>query len=398
MPLTAKRWLSASPPPFFPWLPVPPLCLSVCILQWFSPVAIVQMSHHLLADIWNHLEKRTDIDNILRELIGQHALESSVSGGQLGDAQTFQFVVSLKLLFDLQRVYLQSLNAASSAYFLQIPQLFLAVSYLLQIKPGLVSRRGSREELPTAERTFLLQTILAGFRVLSLRNHVEIASGATQPILSVENLGKLRGSCKSWDDGERTELDTFIIDGLCESTLDDIGGFTTHVNPRKPRSELDLPDYNHALVSRVCKLFVLAYWHPQYPIEPRFGDVLSNIHRAIAVLHEKGSNWMGHYMVLYDVFWSTAAASIKLYADQEKERKISIQLDNLQRRADDLRALRLFRESLFESIYRAQKSQDAEWYSNATDSVVDGLLPLCFQKECGCFKEVFVLQDEQAST
>jgi hypothetical protein len=107
---------------------------------------------------------------------------------------------------------------------------------------------------------------------------------------------------------------------------------------------------------------------------------------------------MGHYMVLYDVFWSTAAASIKLYADQEKERKISIQLDNLQRRADDLRTLRLFRESLFESIYRAQKSQDAEWYSNATDSVVDGLLPLCFQKECGCFKEVFVLQDEQAST
>jgi hypothetical protein len=99
-------------------------------------------------------------------------------------------------------------------------------------------------------------------------------------------------------------------------------------------------------------------------------------------------------MVLYDVFWGAAAASIRLYSDQEKERKVSIQLDNLQRRSDDLRALRTFRETMFESMYSVQKSQDAEWYATATDSVVDGLLPLCFQNECGCFKEVFILRDE----
>jgi hypothetical protein len=215
------------------------------------------MSHHLLADIWNHLEKRTDIDNILRELIGQHALEASVSGGSLGDAQTFQFVVSLKILFDLQRVYLQSLNTASQAYFLQIPQLFLALSYLLQIMPGIVSRRGLKEELPWAERMFLLLTILSGFRVLSLRNQVEIASGISQPILSVENLGKLRGSCKSWDDGERTDLDRFVIDGLCEAILDDIGGVTPASTMRRPRMEVELPDYLQSLVGQACRSSVI---------------------------------------------------------------------------------------------------------------------------------------------
>ena len=76
---------------------------------------------------------------------------------------------------------------------------------------------------------------------------MEFAGGNNQPILSPENLGKLRGSCKSWDDGERTELDKLIIDGLCESMLDEIGG-PVQFDPRKPRSDLTLPDYVDFLV------------------------------------------------------------------------------------------------------------------------------------------------------
>jgi hypothetical protein len=119
------------------------------------------------------------------------------------------------------------------------------------------------------------------------------------------------------------------------------------------------------------------------------------VQKAVSVLHEKNSNWFGHYLVLLDVFWAATAASIKLYSDQEKARKVSIQFDALQKRSEDLRSLRIFRESIFESLYHAQKSQDARWYSTATDSIVDGLVPFCFQTECPCFKEVFLLQDEQ---
>jgi hypothetical protein len=63
------------------------------------------MSHQSLAAIWIQLEARTDIDNILRDLIGQNSLESSVldvNSDKLLNSST-RLIVFAKAIFDLQR-------------------------------------------------------------------------------------------------------------------------------------------------------------------------------------------------------------------------------------------------------------------------------------------------------
>lgn len=68
------------------------------------------MSHEDVAAVWVALSRRHDVDNILRELIGAHTLNVSSARRDNRKLRSafLSHVVTLKVIFDLQRAYLQS--------------------------------------------------------------------------------------------------------------------------------------------------------------------------------------------------------------------------------------------------------------------------------------------------
>jgi len=95
------------------------------------------MSHEDVAAVWLALSGRPDVDNVLRELIGAHTL--TVSSARRDNKRLrnsfLSHVVTLRVIFDLQRAYLQSsIRSEESALWVLSPEIFYsAVLHLLDV-------------------------------------------------------------------------------------------------------------------------------------------------------------------------------------------------------------------------------------------------------------------------
>ena len=130
------------------------------------------MSHEDIAAVWTVLSGRLDIDNVLRELIGTHFLNVSLArrdNSKLREAYIFH-VVALRVIFDLQRTYLQSTLRSTESTSSALPPelLFSAVLHLLDvIVAGTISCSDLSNEGPYNRLT--AHTTLAGLRTLLLQ-------------------------------------------------------------------------------------------------------------------------------------------------------------------------------------------------------------------------------------
>ena len=174
------------------------------------------MSHQHWAAVWSSLQLRPDIDHILRELIGRHALDASLCGTDAQRLRTvsFQYVVSLKAIFDLQRTYLQSSNPKfeSRSALLQHDLLFLAIMHLLGVKAESFSYR---RDLPDHRKycSFLAQVLLSGLRTLLLQR---------QCLSPDEHRMLLNRFDEVWKDEQLDSVDHFVIKWLCRQIIQEL--------------------------------------------------------------------------------------------------------------------------------------------------------------------------------
>lgn len=130
------------------------------------------MSHEDIAAIWSVLAGRQDVDNILREIIGAHFLNVSIArrdSSKLREAYV-SHVVAFRIMFDLQRTYLQSYPRTTESMSSTLPPelLFSAMLHLLDvIVMGCITCSDLSNEAPYNRLT--AHTALAGLRTLLLR-------------------------------------------------------------------------------------------------------------------------------------------------------------------------------------------------------------------------------------
>lgn len=203
------------------------------------------MSHQSFAAVWIQLEARTDIDNILRELIGQNSLESSVLVANSDELlnSSLRLIVIVKVIFDLQRTYSQcSTPSSESSHLLQPRQLFLAIIYLLRIKSRVFRRSEDTSPQYATQRSFLAQALVSGLRALWLRKYS----------FPEDDIFQLRDTFnEAWNGDELNDLDGFLIRILRHIILK---GFSD------PRPELSRPacgqvqlrNYSTGLVSALA--------------------------------------------------------------------------------------------------------------------------------------------------
>lgn len=206
------------------------------------------MSHRAFATLWMQLEMRTDINNILQELIGQNSLESVVlpddSDGLL--EISLHLAVLLRVIFDLQRTYYQHPRSDSHCpYLLQPDQLLLAILYLLRLKSRVFRRLEDISEYYIAKRSFIAQTVVSGLRALWL----------SKPALSQQKKDQLLNKFRdAWESDRLNNRDEFLVRTVCAKIIDELTGLLV------PSSDLATPacgkaqlrDYSAGLVGHLA--------------------------------------------------------------------------------------------------------------------------------------------------
>ena len=199
------------------------------------------MSHHTFAALWIQLKARTDIDNILRETIGQHSLESSsfVDSDELLRS-SLRLIVLFKVIFDLQRTYSQcSTPPVDSSHLVQPRQLFLAILYLLRLKTKVFCRSEDTSMQYATQRCFLAQVLVSGLRALWLRRYS----------FSKNNIMRLEGAFdENWKGDELSGLEKYLYRILRRMISEGLSDPSSDLS-RPACGQVQLRNYSFGLVS-----------------------------------------------------------------------------------------------------------------------------------------------------
>ncbi|KAL2065947.1 hypothetical protein VTL71DRAFT_3617 [Oculimacula yallundae] len=161
--------------------------------------------HNILARVWILLQARVDIVSITREILGQLLLDLRSSDSS---APSYDFFVWMKVIFDLQRTYSQSLNPSSTTRCYMLPQelLFNTIEYTVHVRPGQQSRQSNLGKPDFARRFYASRVVLSGLRALQLRQK------DAQPHIQESRLQKLYELVQSWSyDAEEYPAEHFIL-------------------------------------------------------------------------------------------------------------------------------------------------------------------------------------------
>jgi hypothetical protein len=182
----------------------------------------MSLQHRQLADVWTTLQGRHDIAAILREIIGQHSIDSALGDDDSTTAtSSIQTIIWIKTIFDLQRCYLSGIAngvAECPPYVLSCllpPDLLLSsILYLVNVKTRLFS---SQTTLITKEftrpRQILAQTVLSGLRLLLLRKE-SVAAHDKRRLQKAINT--------AWQHDRLHGVERFIVSDLFAQILDTI--------------------------------------------------------------------------------------------------------------------------------------------------------------------------------
>jgi hypothetical protein len=208
----------------------------------------MSLRHRNLAEVWQHLEGRQDIANIVREIVGQHSIESTLEEDvSRNTEESVRTIIWLKTIFDLQRCYLSGIaNGVAecppyvASSLLPVELLFSTILYLINVKTKLFS---SQTTLMTREftrpRHILAQTILSGLRLLLLRKE-SVAANDKRRLQNAINT--------AWRDDRLHGVERFIVSDVFAEILNSLNE-TSAENPyRREWTNANLPTYAAGLV------------------------------------------------------------------------------------------------------------------------------------------------------
>ncbi|KAF2878309.1 hypothetical protein BDV95DRAFT_18220 [Massariosphaeria phaeospora] len=254
--------------------------------------------HQNLADVWQHLQGKDNIAHILREIIGQHAVESTLlKDDSRNTEESIRVVIWVKTIFDLQRCYLSG-NATGVSecppYVLSCllpPELlFSTILYLINVKTRLFS---SQTTLMTREftrpRHILAQTILSGLRLLLLRKEA----------LAPQEKRHLQTAINSaWQRDRLHGVERFIVSDLFAAILDSLNE-ESHDNPYSQEwSNARLPTYAAGL----------------YPL-----DIKPEMFVTGLIHGTMEEDWIDAYWVLFDCLWAVECAVTQRHVDLRRQ-------------------------------------------------------------------------------
>jgi hypothetical protein len=173
------------------------------------------MSHEDIALVWSVLYGREDVNSILLESIGSHSLDVSVHRGDPERLRKaiLHHVLNLKVIYDLQRSYLQSSprKLKTLLSLLRREVLLSSILHLLDVTAVALSVAGGPPG--PVGGTVYAQTLLSGLRALSLHdgamteNEHELLDRRFEETFKNRHLG---------------DLDSFTINSLCRKIIKDL--------------------------------------------------------------------------------------------------------------------------------------------------------------------------------
>lgn len=179
------------------------------------------MSHQLVAAVWDLLEGRHDVANILREVVGQHVTDLAMLQLQedlIAHIEPLMRIVAwIKTIFDLQRSYLQATTGADelhpylAACLIPSDLVFSTLMYLIQVKSRLFPSGTMTIREFSKHRYFIAQTLLSGLRLLLLRNEC----------LSAEKKHNMERAINSvWQHPRLSPVEQFVVSELIPEAID----------------------------------------------------------------------------------------------------------------------------------------------------------------------------------
>ncbi|KAJ4289755.1 hypothetical protein N0V90_011085 [Kalmusia sp. IMI 367209] len=254
--------------------------------------------HRHLAQVWEHLQGRHDVANLVREIVGQHAVDASLQeNGSWNIEESIRTIGWIKIVFDSQRCYLSGIAtgvADCPPYVLSclLPPdlLFSTILYLINIKTKLFP---SQTTLMTREftrpRHILAQTILSGLRLLLLRKEN----------LSTNDKRRLQNAINSaWRDDRLLGVERFIVTELFAEILNALNEPSRENPYQREWSNAKLPTYAAGL----------------YPLDIRPETFVTPlIHGTME------EDWIDAYWVLQDCLWAVECAVTQRYVDLRRQ-------------------------------------------------------------------------------
>lgn len=200
--------------------------LSRCLISRFEALnplpASMSSQHRLLATVWDQFQGRQNVANLVREILGQHAVDASLHQHDSWNIEhSVRTIGWIKLVFDSQRCHLSGIAtgvADCPPYVLSCllpPELlFSTILYLIDIKTKHFS---SQTTLMTREftrpRHVLAQAVLSGLRLLLLRKDV----------LTSDDTRRLQNAINSaWRDDRLHGVERFVVTELFAEILNSL--------------------------------------------------------------------------------------------------------------------------------------------------------------------------------
>ncbi len=224
------------------------------------------MSHRSIAAIWAQLEKRADLTTILRDAVGQYAIETVSCGKDCSTREStlaFNRLVNIvRTAFHLQQIYLQSRQPASNIEMFLIEPTFIIeiLVFLLTVKDDCIRVHRDLRSVDEKILRSIGAVLLAGLRLLTLYKSKVVLPSDFDWVSKAEFLKK---KLADWPLGDRVHR--ILIGELCISFLNVLltsteTPLTESVKPSckyhesHPSAEDDanLPDFNDGLVCFNC--------------------------------------------------------------------------------------------------------------------------------------------------
>ncbi|KAF2199454.1 hypothetical protein GQ43DRAFT_464818 [Delitschia confertaspora ATCC 74209] len=253
--------------------------------------------HRTLSEVWVQLQNRHDIANILREILGQHAVDSTLQEDVSQNVQeATRSVIWIKTIFDLQRTYLSGIATGLSecppyvlSYLLPSELLFSTILYLINIKSKLFSSQTTLLTKDfTRQRHILAQTTLSGLRLLLIRRET----------ISTQDKWRLQAAINAaWQHDRLLGVEAFVVSQLFAPVLDSVN--ESRVNAYiQEWSNARLPTYAAGL----------------YPLDIRPETFVTGlIHGTME------EDWADAYWVLFDCLWAVESAVTQRFVDLRRQ-------------------------------------------------------------------------------
>lgn len=161
-----------------------------------------------LTRVWKHLHHRTDNTHLLHEILGQYALSAFEKPTASIQDHTVNLFVQLRVIFDVQRTYLQARfpSAVSQSYLIPAHELFASIRYLDRIRCEKYGKISNSDPESLEQRCFAARSLLSGLRALVLWD-------TAVPIDNIDELHELHERVNSWAwKAKGNTLEVFVLE------------------------------------------------------------------------------------------------------------------------------------------------------------------------------------------